>query len=106
MPARRLYVHIGLQKTGTTFLQAVMLGNAEELAAQGLDLVPPTKREAFELMLLVRDRYQPGRDHGTAEQAFDRFSRQLDRAQGSRALLSQESLAASRPKQVRRFLEA
>ena len=40
MRERRLYVHIGLQKTGTSYLQAVMLGNRDELAAQGADLVP------------------------------------------------------------------
>lgn len=102
---RRLFVHIGLQKTGTSFLQGVMLENVEELAAQGLDLVPPTRREAFELMLLVRQRYRADRDSPTTRDAFERFARSLDRAPGPRALLSQESLAAARPAQVRRFLE-
>lgn len=106
MPARRLYVHIGLQKTGTSYLQAQMLGNGAELAAQGLDLVPPTKREAFELMLMVRDRYHRGRDPDTVADALPRFAAQLDRAPGSRALLSQESLAGARPAQVKRFLAA
>lgn len=107
MPApRRLLVHIGLQKTGTTFLQGVVLDNAAELARQGLDLVPPTKREAFELMLLVRQRYQAERDSPTTRHAFDRFSDLLRRAPGPRALLSQESLAAARPGQIRRFLDA
>lgn len=103
---RRLFVHIGLQKTGTTFLQAMMLDNAEELARQGLDLVPPTKRDAFELMLLVRQRYQAERDSPRTRLAFDRFSDQLRSAPGPRALLSQESLAAARPGQVGRFLDA
>ena len=53
--SRRLYVHIGMQKTGTSYLQGAMLRNRAVLAEQGLDLVPPTKRETFELMLLVRD---------------------------------------------------
>ena len=105
-PRRRLFVHIGLQKTGTTFLQAMMLDNAEELARQGLDLVPPTKREAFELMLLVRQRYQAERDSPRTRLAFERFSDLLRRAPGPRALLSQESLAAARPGQIRRFLDA
>ena len=38
--SRRLYVHIGLPKTGTSFLQAALLHNREVLAEQGLDLVP------------------------------------------------------------------
>lgn len=106
MPPRRLYVHIGLQKTGTSFLQGMMLANREVLAGDGLDLVPATKRETFELMLLVRQRYHADRDPDTTLEAFDRFADQLRRAPGSRALLSQESLAGARPAQVRRLLEA
>ncbi len=106
MRERRLYVHIGLQKTGTSYLQAVMLGNRDELAAQGADLVPATKRQTFELMLAVRERYQPGRDPESVTDALPRFTRALAGATGSRAILSQESLAAAPRHQVRRFLEA
>lgn len=107
MPApRRLYVHVGLQKTGTSYLQAVMIGNAEVLAGQGLDLVPPTKAEAFQLMLQVRDRYNPDRDPAAAADALERFTSRLAEAPGDKALLSQESLAAARPAQVRRLLDA
>lgn len=103
---RRLFVHVGLQKTGTSYLQGVMLKNREALAAQGLDLVPPTKRDSFHLMLMVRDRYSPGRDPASVTGALDRFADQLAAAPGSRALLSQESLAAARPGQVERLLAA
>lgn len=105
-PSRRLYVHIGLQKTGTTYLQAVMLGNRDRLASQGLALVPPTKKEAFQLMLQVRDRYQPGRDPVAVAEALDRFESRLERTTASRMLLSQESLSAAKPAQVKRFLAA
>lgn len=107
MPApRRLYLHVGLQKTGTSYLQAVMLRNADALAASGLDLVPATKREAFELMLLVRERYNPDRDPASVAGALDRLTTALEHATGDRALLSQESLAAARAGQVSRLLEA
>ena len=104
--SRRLYVHVGLQKTGTSYLQAVMLRNRDVLAEQGLDLVPPTKREAFELMLLVRNRYNPALDAASVPESLVRFSALLEQAPGSRALLSQESLAAAGPAQVRRLLDA
>jgi len=104
--SRRLYVHIGLPKTGTSFLQAALLHNREVLAEQGLDLVPPTKREAFELMLLVRDRYDPALDSASVQGSLDRFPTLLEKAPGSRALISQESLAAATPPQIRRFLDA
>jgi hypothetical protein len=107
MPAsRRLYVHIGLQKTGTTYLQAVMLGNRDQLASQGVALMPPTKKEAFQLMLAVRDRYQPGRDPASVVDALSRFETRLARSSAPRMLLSQESLSAARPAQVKRFLAA
>ena len=105
MPTRRrLYVHIGLQKTGTTYLQAVMLGNRDRLASQGLALVPPTKKEAYQLMLAVRERYQPGRDPDEVADALTSFESRLARSSAPRMLLSQESLSAARPAQVRRFL--
>ena len=71
--SRRLYVHIGLPKTGTSFLQAAVLHNRAVLAEQGLDLVPPTKRQAFELMLLVRNRYDPTLDSASVQDSLDRF---------------------------------
>jgi hypothetical protein len=103
--ARRVYLHLGLQKTGTSYLQGVLWGNAELLAGQGLDLLPATRRQAFDLMLDVRERYNPDRDPTSAARALDRFSEALTTA-GPRVLVSQESLAAARPKQVRRLLEA
>ncbi len=104
--SRRLYVHIGLQKTGTTYLQGVMLGNRDRLASQGLALVPPTKKEAYQLMLAVRDRYQPGHDPASVVDALTRFESLLARSTAPRMLLSQESLSAARPPQVKRFLAA
>jgi len=107
MPASRpLFVHIGLPKTGTSYLQAALMRSRAVLAEQGLDLVPPTKREAFELMLLVRDRYDPSLDSTSVPDSLARFSALLSQAPGPRALLSQESLAAATPPQIRRFLDA
>ncbi|WP_181407442.1 hypothetical protein [Nocardioides sambongensis] len=99
-------MHVGLQKTGTSYLQAAMLASRDALREQGLDLVPATKREAFELMLLVRERYHAGRDPDSVPEALDRFTAALRAASGPAALLSQESLAAARPRQVERFLAA
>ena len=103
---RRVFLHLGLQKTGTSYLQGVVQQNVEVLAGQGLDLLPAGRREAFELMLVVRDRFNPERDPSRAADALERFAASLAAAPGDRALVSQESLAASRPPQVRRLLEA
>ena len=109
MPApgtRRVFLHLGLQKTGTSYLQGVLDANAAVLADQGLDLLPRTRREAFELMLVVRQRFNADRDPSRAADALDRFAADLASAPGDRALVSQESLAAARPAQVRRLLAA
>ena len=102
--APRLFVHVGLQKTGTSYLQAAMLRSRSVLADQGLDLVPPTKRECFELMVVIRDRYEARRDPDSDRRIVERFTRQLERAPGPRAIFSQESLAAARPRHIERLL--
>ncbi|VXB12797.1 hypothetical protein [Nocardioides sp. AX2bis] len=104
--SRRLYVHVGLQKTGTSYLQGVLRANQGELARQGLDLVPAGTGDSFELMLQVRGRYNPQRDPASVADALERFETTLAAAPGPRALLSQESLAAATPRQAARLLAA
>jgi hypothetical protein len=104
-PPQRLYFHIGLQKTGTSYLQDAMLRNKDDLGTQGLDLVPPTKRESYELILVVRDRYRSRRDPASDSHVLSRFSSQLAQASGSSAIFSQESLAAATPQQIQLILE-
>ncbi len=102
---QRLYLHVGLQKTGTSYLQGVLRANADELAAQGLDLVPRDLDETFAVMLVVRERLSPSHPPRAAG-ALERWTRSLAGAPGDRALLSQESLAATSEAQARRLLAA
>jgi hypothetical protein len=104
--APRLFVHVGLQKTGTSYLQAALLRSRADLASQGLDVVPPTRRESFELMVVLRDRYEARRDPASDRRILARFAKQLERAPGTRAVYSQESLAAARTHQIDRLLGA
>jgi len=107
MTSRRpLYLHIGLQKTGTSYLQSVFWESQDELQRQGLDLVPDSKRATFHLMLQVRDRYNPAVDPAAAGKALERYPRQLAAANGSRALTSEESLAPAKPEQIERLMAA
>ncbi|MCW2791351.1 MAG: hypothetical protein JWO76_449 [Nocardioides sp.] len=101
-----LFLHLGMQKTGTSYLQSIFWRNQAELARQGLDLVPDSKRGAFHLMLRVRDRFQPDLDPPAVAGALERFTRDLADAPGPRALLSQESLAACTPTQIKTLLDA
>ena len=103
---RPLYIHIGLQKTGTSYLQSIFWQNVEELAAQGLDMVPGSKRDTFHLMLRARDRYQPHLDPASVVGALDRLPGQLAEAPGDRALITEESFAPAPDDQIERLLAA
>ena len=106
MPSRGLYLHIGLQKTGTSYLQSIMWQNQDLLGELGLDLVPPSKRETFHLMLNVRSRYRPEFDPPAVASALERLPGQLAAASRPVALFSEESLALARDEQISSLLEA
>lgn len=106
MGARRVYLHVGLQKTGTSYLQAVLFAAQGHLRERGLDLVPGSKREMFQVMLCVRERFDPLYDPPEAAMALARFPAQLGAAPGPVALLSEEALAASSPAGIRRLVAA
>lgn len=106
MPERRLFVHVGLQKTGTSYLQSILWQSTEQLARQGLDMVPETKRATFNLMLDVRDRFNEQFDPPEVGRAVDELPERLAKARGDRALISEESLAAAKDEQIERLLAA
>lgn len=106
MGARRVYLHAGLQKTGTSYLQAIFWAAQGHLRDRGLDLVPGSKRETFHLMLCVRERFDPLHDPPEVATALDRLPAQLAAAPGPVALLSEESLATASLAGVRRLVAA
>lgn len=106
MAAPRLFLHIGLQKTGTSYLQDVCWKSVEQLREQGLDLVPGTLRETFWLMLDVRGRYEAEFDPPEAGRAVDDLPGRLRASTTPRALVTEESLAPATDEQIRRLLAA
>lgn len=94
--SRRVYVHIGLPKTGTTFLQTTMWHNRPQLKAQGL-LYPGKERldhyQAFQQLRGAAER----RGGGTG--AWDRLVRQLRRWDGA-GLVSHEFFCMATPEQA------
>ena len=102
----RLYVHIGLQKTGTSYLQSVLRRSSDELASQGLELVPGSMRETFWLMLDVRGRFDPDADPAGAGRAVAALPGQLAASTAPRALITEESLAPATEEQIQRLLDA
>lgn len=102
-PAPRCYLHIGLQKTGTSYLQAVFWQSQAALADHRLEMLPGTKKRTFEVTLATRERADVPGDplHDLAREAR---AAQL-KASASAYLLSQESLAAASAAQARRLAE-
>ena len=103
-------MHVGLPKTGTSFLQSLVWGNPAELREQGLVVVPdpgPTAqgKAGADVMLAARGRLKTGRDPVGADEVLDRFAAEVAAAGEADVLLSQEQLAGCTRKQVRALLE-
>jgi hypothetical protein len=58
----RIYLHVGEPKTGTTFLQHVLFGNRERLAAQGVVLPGYTRRDHSRASRDLRGARRPDED--------------------------------------------
>jgi hypothetical protein len=106
----RAFVHVGLPKTGTSYLQSLVWANLDQLRRQGLVVVPdpgPTAqgKPGADVMLAARGRLKPGRDPMTAEEVLDALAAEVAAAGDSDVLLSQEQLAGCTRKQVRTLLE-
>lgn len=108
-PTPRTFVHIGLQKTGTSYLQSVFWQSTDALGQQGLAMLPGTKRQTFRVMLATRDRVRPGVDGPEVTGALSRLRRSLAAAlaegRADRFLLTEESLAPATAEQARRLVE-
>ena len=48
------YLHVGLPKTGTSYLQSHLWDSPRQLAAVGVRMVPESRGETFTLMRAVR----------------------------------------------------
>ncbi len=102
---KRCYIHVGLPKTGTSYLQSVFAHNAEELTRQGLDLLPGTRRGTHHLVLALRGRLQEDIDDPAAFRSMKRLRTKAENATGSRALVSHEVLGAALPHEIRKLLK-
>ena len=88
---RELHLHIGLHKTGTTYIQHVLLANRDRFAAAGLTLAPflhPRESNHYPLVRALRD-------GGFAREAFDRALDAIAEAPGEKLLVTAEELCAT-----------
>ncbi|MEZ5091609.1 hypothetical protein [Nocardioides sp.] len=102
--ARRVFFHVGLPKTGTTYVQSVLWANRKALAEQGV-LFPGGPREHLWASLSVRERPGLAQRNPEAEGAWDRVVEALAAWDGD-ALVSHEFLGSASAEQAQRAVAA
>ncbi|KRF16478.1 hypothetical protein ASG90_09265 [Nocardioides sp. Soil797] len=99
----RAFLHIGLPKTGTTYLQSILWGHPEELRDQGL-LLPGNHRRHLLASLDVREvaglSLRPGNTEHPWQDLLDEAS-----AWPGDFLVTHEFFASASPAQVRRMVD-
>ena len=100
---RRLYLHVGHAKTGTSYLQGAFWGSRTALADAGLLLPLGGPGHHFGLALALRGDLDESMDAPMAFTAEDRLVEQLSRSSAPRALVTHEVLAAVSADEAARF---
>lgn len=100
---RRLYLHVGHAKTGTSYLQSAFWGSRAALADAGLLLPLDGPGHHFGLALALRGDLDASMDAPMAFTAEDRLVKQLSRSSSPRALVTHEVLAAVSAAEAARF---
>jgi len=103
--ARRVYFHIGLPKTGTTYLQSIMWNNRERLRDAGVLLPGQERREHLWASLVVRGDQRVGARHVRAPDSWDRLRAETATWRGD-AIISHEFFASASADQAAAAIEA
>lgn len=100
-PLERVVLHVGLYKTGTTYLQNLLRENRRSLRRAGVYL-PPRKREVTFAALDLVDRQFRGVNDARVPGAWDRLAAEVNACGLPTAIVSEERLSVATPRQVRR----
>ena len=96
----KAFLHVGLPKTGTSFLQSHLWDSPQQLAGAGVRMVPEGRSGSFTLMRAVRGQLQAEGKSEAAARAFEELGAMVAAATEPTLLLSQESLNAATPEQA------
>jgi hypothetical protein len=104
-PVRRVFLHVGTPKSGTTYLQELLWRNRDSLRANGL-LYPGDRPDAHFLATLdLLGRRFHGRLDPAASGAWERLAAEV-RGWRRTAVISHEMLAPAEPDVVRRAIRS
>jgi hypothetical protein len=106
-PPKVVYLHIGLHKTGTTYLQNLMRANAENMAEQGVEF---TVHEGEPLQIFAVWDLQGRRPRGSDDKriggAWPTLVEMINTSGRPTALVSEERLSLCSNKQLRKAVAA
>ena len=103
--ASRVFLHVGLPKTGTTYLQTLMWDNRDELMRQGVLLPGDSGRQHLWASGVVREDPRIGRRGPEAGDAWRLLVEQVNAWPGT-AVISHEFFASASADQARRAAAA
>jgi hypothetical protein len=101
----RVYVHVGLPKTGTTFLQSAMWEGRDALAEAGCLIPGERKPSAWWAASDLLGRRPRGTYGRRIPGAWDAVSAQIRDWEGDRAIFSEELLSIATRRQIRKLVE-
>ena len=99
----RVFVHIGLPKTATSYLQTIVWGRREQLRSRGVVVPGAERRDHLWASRTVREDPHQHRAPAAHRTAWARICEELGRAPGT-GLISHEFFAAASPDQARRMV--
>lgn len=98
-----MYLHIGLAKTGTTYLQEICSRNRRLMRRRGVLYPPGNVHAHFHASLDVRQARFIGHTYSRADGAWDTLVRQVKRHAGP-SLVSHETFAIARPAHIEKIV--
>jgi hypothetical protein len=102
---RRVFLHIGLPKTGTSYLQEILWSHRDALRAAGLLVPGRERRDHLWSSLVVREDPNVGRRNPRAPQAWDVVREEI-RGWDRDALISHEFFCSATAEQARAMVTA
>ena len=102
--AERVYLHIGLPKTATTYLQRILWEHQDQMRGEGLVLPGAARREHLWASRIVRNEAFDASVTEAQSTAWDRMLLEMADWPG-RALVSHEFFAAASAEQAQRVVE-
>lgn len=101
----RVYLHIGLPKTGTTYLQEILWSHRDELRAEGIVLPGRGHRDHLWAALDIQERPNLAKRHADAPGTWERLCAELDRESAETGVITHEFFCGATAEQAARAVE-